>query len=43
MLNWALMREPVNWLTILLMVSVAAFAADLLCRYYTGANVAGEE
>lgn len=32
MLNWSLIRHPVNWVTILLMTIIAAFAVDIFSR-----------
>jgi hypothetical protein len=30
MLNWALMREPMNWLIVSLMLMIAVFGLNLL-------------
>jgi hypothetical protein len=31
-LNFALMKNPLNWLTLILMVTIGAFAVDALMR-----------
>jgi hypothetical protein len=34
MLNTALMREPINWFTVVMMVLIAGFAAHLIVSHY---------
>lgn len=29
-LNWGIMKNPLNWIIVLLMVLIAAFAVDIL-------------
>lgn len=33
-LNFALMKSPINWMTVILMVFIAAFAADEILRLF---------
>jgi hypothetical protein len=35
MLNWAMMKNPLNWLTIALMVIIFGIAADILLGQFT--------
>lgn len=34
-INWGLIKSPVNWITVLLMLAFGAFAFDLAKMYYT--------
>lgn len=34
MINWTLVKQPMNWLTILLMLLIAAMAGHLLLSYF---------
>jgi hypothetical protein len=39
LLNWGLLKQPLNWFTILLMVLIAGIAIHLVCDYF-GSNPA---
>ena len=39
MLNWELLKEPLNWIIVLLMISIAGFAGHLVLAKF-GANPA---
>lgn len=34
-LNWGLVKHPMNWITILLMVAIAGFAVHLVLTHIT--------
>lgn len=36
MINWDLISHPLNWLTVLLMVVIAAFAVEIAATAFTG-------
>lgn len=33
-INWSLMRHPLNWIIIFLMLLIAAYGGHLLLKYY---------
>lgn len=34
MINWALVKSPLNWFTVILMLIIAGFAVDVLVTAY---------
>jgi len=32
-INWALLRHPINWIIVLLMILIAGFVLDLVAMY----------
>lgn len=42
MINWNLMKHPINWIIVLLMLLIAAYGGHLLLKYF-GASPAQDE
>ena len=34
-INWGLIRNPLNWLTVILMMTLAGFVVDAIARWNT--------
>jgi hypothetical protein len=34
MLNWALLKNPLNWLIVVMMIVIVGFAADIILQHY---------
>jgi hypothetical protein len=39
MLNWAIIKHPLNWAIVLLMLVIAGFIVDILAQYHAAKNV----
>lgn len=37
-INWDIIKHPLNWVIVLLMILLVAFAADLLLMHFTGGS-----
>lgn len=35
MLNWGIIKNPVNWLIVLMMIVIVGFAADILLTHFS--------
>jgi hypothetical protein len=40
MLNWGMLKHPMNWVTVVLMVLIAGIAIHFFMSYQTGQNPA---
>ncbi|AAR99753.1 vertex membrane protein [Enterobacteria phage PRDscarlet] len=42
MVNWELLKNPINWLIVILMLTIAGMAATLVCNHF-GKNAVTSE
>lgn len=42
MLNWELLKNPLNWLIVIFMLMIAGMGATLICNHFGGSAIKSE-